>query len=79
MHFASDEHCSALYYPLWYAQFELAMNVQPGAAYGLRTETFCSVVVPGTHDDGYKLFKTLSFDSVADERAGVFWRAAWAA
>ena len=77
LHYASDEFCSALLFPRWHAQFQLAMEVESGSSYGQRVSTFCSVIVPGNHNDGHKVFKSLDFDSVPDDRIGGIWRLFW--
>ena len=77
LHYASDEFCSALLFPRWHAQFQLAMEVESGSSYGQRVRTLCSVIVLGNHTDGHKVFKSLDFDSVPDDRIGGIWRLVW--
>ena len=47
VHFAADFVCNASKYPLWYAEFELAMAARDRD----RTTGFMSYMVSGTHKD----------------------------
>ena len=47
VHFAADFVCNASKYPLWYAEFELAMAARDRD----RTAGFMSYMVSGTHKD----------------------------
>ena len=63
VHFAADEFCNASKYPLWYAEFELAMAAQDRD----RTTGFMSYMVPGTHGDSWSLWWNWDFANRCSE------------
>ena len=70
VHFAADSCCNASLYPVWYAEFELAMTRQ-GHGTG-----FMSFMLPGTHDHGAQLWQDRNF-AAHDSQLALWFERMW--